>query len=152
MSKKFVVEQATIKDIMQVHQCNKNNLPLYYSPYEYFTFIMSPHHNLLVVKDKIVIGYILWSITKNNYHILSFAVQEKYRRCKIGSLLIQEMIQSRHNDISTISLYVHIENTTAINFYEKLEFTITNVLKDYYAGSLKARSQDAYVMTKKLIV
>lgn len=150
----FKVERATFADIYSLYECNKRNLPLFYSPDEYFFIMFSSNFDIMIIRDpknnNKIIGYILGKIEKDNYHILSFGIDKEYRRNGLGSLLIKETIKKFTGKVQTISLYVHTENKTALQFYENTGFKIIKLMKDYYQGSLDSISQDAYFMQKRL--
>ena len=99
--------------------------------------------------DDIVRGYLIAKHTKNNsLHILSVGIDVNYRSKGVGTMLLNYF--AAETGASIITLYVHIENDAAIKFYEKNGFAQTQTMKNYYGGALKATSQDAYKMTKKI--
>lgn len=156
MPPEFKIEPATFADIYALYECNKRNLPLFYSPDEYFFIMFSTNFDIMIIRDpnnnNKIIGYILGKIDKDkdNYHILSFGIDKEYRRKGLGSLLIKEAIKKFTGKVHTMSLYVHTENKTALQFYENTGFKIIELIKDYYQGSLNTISQDAYFMQKRL--
>jgi ribosomal protein S18 acetylase RimI-like enzyme len=145
------IRNATRGDSIELYKCGKRNLPLYYSYNEFNQMIYDDENHILGVSgdDKNIFGYIVSNIRDNNAHILSFGVDKKYRRQKIGTKLIK-YIENKCACV-TMTLYVHVENKDAITFYEKCGFNIINTLENYYGGSLKeAASQNAYYMKKML--
>ena len=148
---------ALITDALQITECNKRNLPLYYSSPEHFYFIISSNHEVAVIThNSQVIGFIIGeyksyddSNSDSNFHILSFGIDKKYRRRGLGSKLIKFIIKKIKNKCNSVSLYVHYDNTGAISFYEKYGFQRKELLKNYYRGNLKnAKTQDALLMKK----
>jgi ribosomal protein S18 acetylase RimI-like enzyme len=141
------IRKAKIDDMNDLHQCNKRNLPLYYSVFDYGRIILSPDNLVYVAETNgKIVGYIYAKMeeSKNNIHIYSFAIDKQFRRRKIGTLLIEEI-----KKLKTMSLYVHIENKNAIAFYKGNGFKVEKVKKNYYLGSLSnVESFDAYYMMK----
>ncbi len=60
------------------------------------------------------------------------AVDESYRRCKIGTKLLDEMKNmAKEKQISTVELNVWGFNTVAINFYKKNEMKQKRIVYEY---------------------
>ena len=146
-----IIRQATIFDIPNLAELNKECLPIYYDYFQHLSFIMSSSNLVLVVEHKRkqqLIGYLIGEYNynnTNNFHILSIGVLEKYRSKGIGKKLIDNI------NINNITLYVHDLNEKGINFYKKNGFTITKYMKDYYKGMFDSLSYGAYLMTKTII-
>lgn len=140
------IRKAVNADITSIADLNKKCLPLSYSRFEYTMFLAIPKYIVLVAEiNKVIVGYIVGESSTDNYHIMSFSVDDAYRKKGIGTSLINTIDNN-------ISLYVHTENTVAIAFYEKNKFTIVDTLHNYYAGHLKATSQDAFKMIRKKLI
>ena len=142
-----IIRQATILDIPNLAELNKECLPIYYDYFQHLTFIMSSSNLVLVVEhNNLIIGYLIGEYNynnTNNFHILSIGVLEKYRSKGIGKKLIDNI------NINNITLYVHTLNEKGINFYKRNGFTITKLLKDYYKGMFDSLSHDAYLLNYK---
>lgn len=153
--KQFKIKKATISDAQNIHEVNKACLPLYYQPFEIGFMINAKDHLVLIVKNNKqnkIAGFMLSQFQEHRCHILSFGVNEIYRKKGIGTLLINNMKEYICNRASMISLYVHIENENAIKFYKNNGFDINKTVENYYKEKLDGYvSQDAYFMTKKLI-
>src|SRR3989304_6249466 len=147
------VRKAEIKEADKIHLINKSCLPIYYSPYEYMFYILSPLHDVFVIEDlnneNILLGYLVGIYKNDNFHILSIGVLEKFRKLSLGTKLLSHIICKLRGKYKTITLYVHTENFSAIKFYNKNGFKVQEKLVNYYHGSLKnVKTFDAYFMKK----
>ena len=149
---KIKIRLATIMDAIGLYKCNKRNLPLYYTPFEYIFRTNNPSNRVaLVESDDEIIGFIVGEFQKENFHILSFGVNEEHRRKKLGTKLIQFVTDNVKDICKNVSLYVHLDNSDAIKFYQKIGFEVETHLKNYYNGILEnAITQDAYRMVRKI--
>lgn len=79
---------------------------------------------LVAQKNNNVVGYIIFWIQKNNEgHIISLAVDEKYRRQGIGTRLVNSAIKIlKKFNVKEVSLEVRKSNKVAIKFYKALGF------------------------------
>ena len=76
---------------------------------------------LVAVEDNLVVGYIIfWLKEENVGHIISLAVDEKFRGQHIATkLLIMAVNILRNCSIFKISLEVRVSNEVAVGFYKK---------------------------------
>lgn len=147
------IRRGDIQDVYNISELNKKCLPIYYSQMECFMTILSLKYIVLVAEmNNKLVGYMIGELNpdKKNYHIMSIGVDEIYRSIGIGSLLLTYVTNIIKKECNNITLYVHTENTKGVQFYEKNGFDNIETLKDYYAGSLKSKSQDAYKMKKNI--
>ena len=149
----FIIRKAENNDIDSIHSLNKESLPLYYSNLEYLIMFLSSSYMITVTEiNKKVIAYMIGRYESDaNFHILSIAVDSNYRSQGIGKKLLDDLVIKIINKYNSITLYVHTENVKAINFYERNGFIIVETRINYYNGSLKAQSQNAYKMRKNLL-
>lgn len=151
----ITIRKATKEDCVDISRCNETNLPLHYTPYDYSIMAVSNEYVVGVATfgfKEHTVGYIVGQITEKNVHILSFGVDEQFRRMKIGSQLLNFVENKVKGICEEISLYVHLDNKTAIQFYEKYGFKIDEHLIDYYEGNLEnVTTQDAYKMIKTIL-
>jgi len=148
----FYIREADINDIYEIRKCNKSSLIIYY-PYNIYKLFINNSNKIVLVShiNENICGYIMGEHKNktNKFHIFSFAVYKKYRRNKIGTNLINKIIDlslKRYDGIKNISLYVMLSNKEAISFYEKNGFTKNKLIKDYYSSG-----SDAYVYTKNIL-
>lgn len=98
---------------------------------------------LVAVEDDLVVGYIIfWLKEENVGHIISLAVDEKFRGQHIATkLLIMAVNILKNCSIFKISLEVRVSNDVAVGFYKKFGFEIDRKVPSYYNDG-----DDAYIM------
>ena len=91
-----------------------------------------------------IVGYIIFWIKEEDLgHIVSLAVDNKYKRQNIGSKLLKTAIDIFKNfEIKRINLEVRTQNREAINFYRSIGFFCDEKLLNYYENG-----DDAYRMS-----
>lgn len=81
-----------------------------------------------------VVGYIIFWIRDGLGHIISIAVDERFRQMNIGSLLLNNALKLIHrNNISTVKLEVRKSNIAARKFYLKKGFKQVQYFEKYYS-------------------
>ena len=145
---------AKVKDTYAIYLCNKRNMPVYYNLLEYFYYILSNKYKIIIAKNnKKIIGYILLNINNNTKtHIMTMCVDVNFRKQNIATQLIKEVVNISKNK-NYLSLYVHVQNATAIKCYRRSNFVINKIIKNYYKDIInynKNNISDAYFMQKKL--
>lgn len=96
----------------------------------------NPYINYMVyvLGDKIV-GYLSYEDIFDRYEISNLYVLYNYRGNKIGSYLIQELInRAKLSNIKNITLEVNKGNLVAINLYKKYGFVPVAIREKYYSG------------------
>lgn len=93
--------------------------------------------------DSKLIGFISYSIIYDRCEINFIGVLEEYRNNKIGSKLINNLIE-RLSSCKNITLEVNVNNYIAIKLYKKSGFKVASIRKKYYGND------DAYLMIKEL--
>lgn len=144
----ITIRKAEFKDTYNIYACNRKVLPISYALDEYLYFILlSPYKEVLIAEvDSKLCGYILGEYDGKYMHVLSFAVYPEYRRKGVGKKLMDGLldIAKKDKNINALSLNVHVENEGGLSFYKAYGFKNVETLKNYYFGSLNAKSQDAY--------
>ena len=103
------------------------------------------HHGLVSTKDKTITGFIIFSPMPPECHILTIAIDTKFQRSGIGTLLLNKAIdQSKAMKIKKIFLEVRLSNETAINFYNSFAFIKDAIRDKYYPGNPR---EDALLMS-----
>lgn len=143
----IIIRLANIKDINGLEKCNKNNLPIYYTSREYLDYIKTKDVTIIIAEHyEKIIGYIFGKLSYDNIHIMSIGVDQPFRSNGVGSGLLSYLMIINKDKFKTISLYVHTENSVAINFYKKNDFKIVKKLDNYYWGTFDNNKCDAYKM------
>ncbi len=102
---------------------------------------------LVAQQDNMVVGYIIfWIRYEDEGHIISLAVDEKYRRKDVGSELVDYAINIFAKcNVKDIKLEVRVGNKGARKFYTSLGFEEEEFLENYYEDG-----EDAVMMKKTL--
>ena len=87
-------------------------------------------HYLVYKKENEMVGYLYYSEIYERIEINQIEVEEKYRRQKIASKLLEELCRKEKN----ITLEVKKDNIPALKLYEKFHFKETAIRKGYYQG------------------
>jgi len=157
----FTVRNARMEDIEQIIRINRDALPENY-PHYFFVEHLKEYGLAFFVAlvNYDVVGYVMprieWgfsnfkqipSIVKKG-HIVSIAVDQKYRKAGIGTTLLRESMKSMKEKYKAEEVYleVRVSNYTAINMYEKNGYQKVKLLKGYYADG-----EDAYLMAAQLV-
>ena len=137
----------------QLKQLNNLSLPVRYQYGFYYRIINHLRYGRFAYLNDIIVGAITWKYDKcgneNNVYIMTINVLENYKRHKIGTQLLQELIRLHKNmkEISFINLHVHVQNDIAKKFYEKNGFEVVKILDNYYTD---IEPKGAYYLRFKL--
>ena len=94
-------------------------------------------------KDDNIIGFCIFDLIYDRCEIEYIAVDLEYINQKIASELIDYVIfECKKNNCCNISLEVNINNVSAIKLYEKFNFKIEALRKNYF------NNDDAYLMVR----
>lgn len=102
-------------------------------------------HYILAVCDGAVVGYCGLQTVLDEGSITNIAVHPDYRRKKIASTLLEQIIDfAASTKLAFITLEVRKSNINAIKLYEKYGFEIVGERKNYYSDN----RETALLMTK----
>lgn len=100
-------------------------------------------HLYVVRRDGNVAGYIDYWRVGPEMHLITIAVHPDWRKHKIGSILVEFMLEdARKNSVEQVSLDVRPSNEAAISLYRKFGFEKTGLRKGYYQNN----NEDALVL------
>lgn len=104
--------------------------------------MLSEEYNKIYVaqENDEIIGFLMAIVLYENCEILNIVVEEKYRKQKVASSLLDTLISEFADTVSIITLEVAIDNESAIGLYKKFGFEIINKRNNYYGN------KDAYLM------
>ena len=127
----------------QLKQLNNLSLPVRYQDGFYYRIINHLRYGRFAYLNDIIVGAISWKYDKcgneNNVYIMTINVLESYKRHKIGTQLLQELIR--------LHKHVHIQNDIAKKFDEKNGFEVVKILDNYYTDIVP---KGAYYLRFKL--
>ncbi|HMK53983.1 MAG TPA: ribosomal protein S18-alanine N-acetyltransferase [Methanobacteriaceae archaeon] len=98
---------------------------------------------LVAQQDNIIVGYIIfWIRFEDEGHIISLAVDKKYRRKGVGSRLVKSALEIFNRyPLKNIKLEVRVGNKAARKFYQNMGFEEKKFMPQYYDDG-----EDAAVM------
>ena len=151
----FFIRRCTTEDLDDVIEVNEKELPEDYPYFFYKSILDSFPESFLVAQNKQgkIIAYIMWRVEKapsvnslryvSKGHLVSIAVSEDFRRKGVAkSLLINSMTAIKKYKIQEYVLEVRVSNYSAIKLYEKFNYKIESIKKNYYRDG-----ENAYFMT-----
>ncbi|KZX15192.1 mycothiol acetyltransferase [Methanobrevibacter cuticularis] len=144
----MIIREFRPFDLRRVHEIEKMSFS---EPYEIEILkqLFDMGSGFLVAQQKnLIVGYIIfWAIEEDQGHIISLAVDPKYKRLKVGSQLLKTTIDIFKNfNIFKISLEVKSQNKEAITFYKSLGFKCREKISNYYEDG-----SDAYKLYLNLL-
>ncbi len=102
---------------------------------------------LVACIDEEVIGYICGEIKLQRGHIITLAVDSRFRGRGIGSELLKRFLNFlKEKGAKSVYLEVSVRNRRAIRFYEKHGFKIIGLISKFYNDG-----SDAYVMSLEVV-
>jgi ribosomal-protein-alanine N-acetyltransferase len=135
-------ELSDSREILEMEEAifNEPN-PLLYQMIENF-----PSEGFIVAEaDGVLCGYLVGVIFMDEARVLLLAVKEKYRHKKIGTMLINNFIESVRGRANMVRLEVRSNNLTAQTFYFKMGFRFIGIVNNYYKNG-----DSAYIMVRPL--
>ncbi len=142
------IREATEKDLSAVlsieYKCFKDPYPLSLLNR---LLIMHPDSFLVAVVEGKVVGYVIGVIKwRATGHILAIGVDPTYRRQRIGSALIKEMVNRlKGKGAKLVRLETRKSNIGAQQFYLKLGFRMVGEIPYYYEDGETAIAMECSV-------
>jgi ribosomal protein S18 acetylase RimI-like enzyme len=111
---------------------NKTNL---------YRAVESSSIKLAAMVNQRAVGYILAQYEDDSIHVARLAIAPEFQQQGIGSILMNELEQIGKNlNGSEYTLNTYSGNTSAIQFYEKLGFIITNQSFPVYGYTARSKT------------
>ena len=150
---KVVFGEITKNNYHQLMQLNNLSLPVRYKDGFYLMITSKIRYGRFAYYNDIIVGAITWKYdhyeNQRNVYIMTINVLEAYKRNKIGTQLLQELIRLHKNmkEISYINLHVQVCNEIALNFYLRNGFENVKKVEGYYTD---IEPKEAYYLRLKL--
>jgi ribosomal-protein-alanine acetyltransferase len=137
------------QDTMSISRIVAESLHEHYDPSLYLSLSQQWPDGFLVAADgsEQPIGFLLGvSQVEGEARILMFAVDRPWRTRGIGSRLMEAfLVRTRQRAMRRITLEVRVSNATAIRFYTRFGFSVTDLLRGYYSDG-----ENGYQMARVL--
>ena len=110
-----------------------------------FYYKLSPETFIVVECSSNVVGYAIGLIEGDVGHIISLAVDPKFRGRGLGKLLLRELEKRLVSaGAKVFKLEVSVNNLIALRMYTSLGYRVVNLIRNYYPDG-----SDAYLMIKE---
>ncbi|MEJ2683086.1 MAG: ribosomal protein S18-alanine N-acetyltransferase [Candidatus Sulfobium sp.] len=142
------IGDMTTDDVSEVAGIERLSFTTPWSEMSFYTEVRKPGSLSKVARrGREIAGYICASRIVDEGHMLTLAVRPEFRRLGIASALIEDMIGDlREQGCRFIFLEVRSSNEAARKMYEKFNFKLFGLRKNYY----KSPVEDAVLMVLKL--
>lgn len=137
----FTVRQATRYDLPSVCKIEDGAFPDPYPANLLARLQREYSKGFLVAENDVgqVLGYCVASEKEGRAHLISVAIQSKYLRRGIGSLLLKALLaRLSEHCVDEVLLEVNVENEAAIKFYERFGFERIALIENYYSDGSDA--------------
>ena len=127
-----------IADVEQVYSIEVETFPSPWSKINFISQLLRSKFNFYLVakKGNEVIGYIGMIQGMKEGHITTIAVKSKFKRKKIGTILLISLIKKAiKKGITRLHLEVRESNKSAQKFYEKFKFATIGKRIAYYSDT-----------------
>ena len=141
------IDKMTIEDITFIEPDFQNNFDKFWSIDILKHDFENDISKYIVAKfEDEIVGFAGIKIIFDEAEIMNIAVRIDKRNLKIGSLLLEKLIDiAKNSNCSSINLEVNENNLPAINLYEKYNFERIGFRKKYYNNT-----DDAILMKKNI--
>jgi len=132
----MLIKKASLEDLNDIEIIGKNSLAINYNLYNLELFFYDFYHNILsVFNNNIIIGFIIYEIKLNSYHIKSFAIDLPYRNKGYGGEILYYLKNLLIKDnLKFISLFMQSKNNILKKFYKKNKFIKYCIMEKYYTS------------------
>lgn len=146
--KRAIMRPMNLEDIDKVLKIEKTSFP---TPWTRTIFMRELNldfsHNFVFDINGYVKGYVSFWVVDDEVHILSIAVEEEYRRQKIGTAILQFALDMAR-DIGGRYAFLEVResNKEAFRLYSSLRFKTVKIVEGYYTDT----REDAIIMARRV--
>ncbi len=137
------------RDIPVISEIVSESLHEHYEPSLYLSLSQQWPEGFLVAADALErpVGFLLGVVqVEREGRILMFAIDRAWRVRGIGTQLMEEFLgRCRSRNLRRATLEVRVSNATAIRFYTRFRFSVTDLLRAYYSDG-----ENGYQMARDL--
>ncbi len=138
-----------LSDVPYVATLVADALHEHYDPSLYSSLSAEWSDGFLIAADPtdVPVGFLLGVCqVEREARILMFAVEREYRTRGVGALLMSTFLdRSRARAYRRVTLEVRVSNATAIRFYTRFQFSVVDLLRNYYSDG-----ENGYQMARDL--
>jgi len=139
------LNKEELNDIILLNDIISNNYDVHFDvENEFKTNVFSKF--LIYKESNKIIGFVNYYDMYDRFEIAHILVIKEYQNKKIGSKLMEQVIEiGKNKNIMNITLEVKSNNVAAIKLYEKYNFEKVAIRKNYYNGI------DGILMERKMM-
>lgn len=143
----ILIKYAEMSDVPNIARIELESIDEPWSESQFISALLSDSDILLAASyNNCTIGFIEASFVLDEININSIAVDAKYRKLGIASMLIASLEKIFSGSAEKLMLEVRSRNIPALNLYRKLGFSEDGKRKNFYSHP----PDDAVLMTKLL--
>ncbi len=143
------LREFDVRDIPIIAEIVAESLHERYEPSLYLSLSQQWPEGFLVAEDQLgrPVGFLLGVVqVEREGRILMFAVERTWRSRGVGTHLMNEfLVRCRARNLKRATLEVRVSNATAIRFYTRFRFSVTDLLRAYYSDG-----ENGYQMARDL--
>ena len=134
-TEKFTIRAVSSADLHRIYEIE---IKSFKSPFSYKMLEkLASVPNIIYLVGEFehkIIGYIISSVHLKEAHLISIAIEDKYRRQGFGTALLQNIIKNlKEQKIKKLRLEVRVGNEPAKSFYSHFNFKIIKIKRKYYS-------------------
>ncbi|VDN18490.1 unnamed protein product [Gongylonema pulchrum] len=137
--------------MQQLKRLNQAVFPLAYNDKFYRDVVSDGELAKLAYFNDIVVGAVCCRIDVQNgirrLYIMTLGTLAPYRRLGIGTMLLKHVFALCKKDPTIDSIYLHVNNESALAFYKHFGFEITGTAEQYYK---RIEPSSAFILVKKI--
>jgi ribosomal-protein-alanine N-acetyltransferase len=145
----YTIRGFRTRDIPAIAEIVAEALNEHYDPSLYPSLSQQWPDGFLVTADEYdrPAGFLLGvSQVAGEARVLMFAVDRRHRSHGVGSRLMDAFLErSRLRGLHRVTLEVRVSNATAIRFYTRYQFSVTDLLRGYYSDG-----ENGYQMAREV--
>lgn len=142
----YIIRPAKENDIGQIQRIEEESFAYPFSKKQFLKLYSSCKEIFFVAeKGEEILGYIAGVRGFRKIIVASIAVKEEYREKGIAANLMRRFIKKAGTMVKTLELQARVSNKAAIFFYERMGFTCSDILREYYPDK-----EDAILYLKTL--
>lgn len=143
------LREFDVRDIPIISEVVAESLHERYEPSLYLSLSQQWPEGFLVAADDLdrPVGFLLGVVqVEREGRILMFAVERNARTRGVGTQLMTTFLERcRARNLRRSTLEVRVSNATAIRFYTRFQFAVTDLLRAYYSDG-----ENGYQMARDL--
>lgn len=143
-----IIRSMTENDIPYVHAIEADSFNDAWDKEAFVYSVNAAHdYSIVAVTNDTVCGFLIMRISFDTADIINVCVAEKFRKKKIGTKLLRDVLRyGAQAGVMRCLLEVRKSNVPAIRLYENEGFIKEGIRKSYYSNPV----EDAIVMIKEL--